>query len=328
MSAVSSTVSTYIKSVTNPEDMVRIPGSSWVVVSGYVGPSHPRGQLYLVNADDHAVIELFPDHIAFDPDPLFADLTPPGQGEFAAHGVSLRVAEQGPHTLYLVHHGSRESVEIFTVDAAPDVPVLTWVGAVELDEEALLNDVAPHPDGGFVVSDTCTGGLVNAEGMLAGQPCGRVLRWTPGDKAMSEVPGSVMSSPNGVEVSSDGSWCYVASWVAKELVKLSLSDPDEPPLRVSLPVMPDNFTWSSDGRLLITGQISEPGPLFADFVANDISPLGFSVIAADPHTLELDERIRFDAGQGFGMASCALEVGDSVWVGSPRADRIAVFAKP
>lgn len=318
----------YITSVVNPEDLARVPATDWVFVTGYPGPSHPRGQIYLVSVDGKTVIELFPDRIAYQPDPAYGRSSPPDQDSFAAHGVGLRAGDDGVHTVYLVNHGGREAVEIFLLDARPDAPVVTWVGAIELTDGSWGNDVAPHPDGGFLVTDTCTGGADNAEVMLGGGPSGRVLRWSPGDSAMSEVPGGSVSSPNGVEVSADGRWCYIASWVAKGLVKLSLVDPTTPAETVPLTVMPDNLTWTSDHQLLIAGQDSDAGTLYEQFVAHDICAIGFSVIKADPETLALTELVTFASGQGFGTASAALEVGGEIWVGSPRADRIAVFGIP
>ena len=45
----------------------------------------------------------------------------------------------------VVHHGLRESIEVFDLDVSRKDPALTWVGCVVAPESATLNAVAPLP---------------------------------------------------------------------------------------------------------------------------------------------------------------------------------------
>ena len=67
--------------------------------------------------------------------------------QFSSHGLYLQPGESRQHTLYVVHHGTRESVEVFEVDADVTPPQLTWVGA----EYVARADVWPlDPSAGLV----------------------------------------------------------------------------------------------------------------------------------------------------------------------------------
>lgn len=48
--------------------------------------------------------------------------------ELWGHGISVRPGDDGLHTLFVVRHGARESVEVF--DATGEVPSVTWIGCV------------------------------------------------------------------------------------------------------------------------------------------------------------------------------------------------------
>ena len=61
--------------------------------------------------------------------------------KFRTHGLSLRPGKKSVHTLFAVHHGSRESVEK-ELDARQPGPMLTWVGCVVAPEKMNLNAVA------------------------------------------------------------------------------------------------------------------------------------------------------------------------------------------
>ena len=88
---------------------------------------------------------------------------------------------------------------------------------------------------------------------------------------------------------------------------------------------PEDFVperWMSDGRLLIAGQ---------KFVARREGPAaldGWTVAVADPVTLAVTKIREVDASAPFQGVSSALEVGDEIWIGPFRGDRIAWFPKP
>ena len=66
-----------------------------------------------------------------------------------------------------------------------------------------------------------------------------------------------------------------------------------------------------DGRLLAVGHVGQD----------------WRVVMIDPETLDLEEIYRQNAVPGFGGGTTALEVGDELWIGSFRGDRIAVVPR-
>jgi DNA-binding beta-propeller fold protein YncE len=71
----------------------------------------------------------------------------------------------------------------------------------------------------------------------------------------------------------------------------------------------DNLRWAPDGKLFAAGQ--------GDKTSN--------VVKVDPKTLAVREVITQPDSGGFGSASAAIQVGNEIWVGSYRSNRIATF---
>src|SRR4051794_29046115 len=44
----------------NAEDLVQVPGTDWVIASGFAGGGAPVGHIYLINARDKSLKVLFP----------------------------------------------------------------------------------------------------------------------------------------------------------------------------------------------------------------------------------------------------------------------------
>src|SRR5258708_15687536 len=104
---------TVITGLINVEDMVRAPGTPWIIASGLADGERTDGHIYLVNAKDRSVTALLPGHVDYRPE---ADAYPacpgkPDEAKFSAHG--LRRGRQGLHTLYVVHHRELASVQAF-----------------------------------------------------------------------------------------------------------------------------------------------------------------------------------------------------------------------
>jgi len=73
--------------------------------------------------------------------------------DLLAHGLFLRPGTNAVHTLYVVHHGNRESIEVFELDARATPPALTWVGCAVAPDPIGLNSVVALPDGGFAATN-------------------------------------------------------------------------------------------------------------------------------------------------------------------------------
>jgi hypothetical protein len=74
----------------------------------------------------------------------------------------------------------------------------------------------------------------------------------------------------------------------------------------------DNIHWARDGRLLGVGQVNQD----------------WQIVLIDPDTLEVEQVFSQPANAAFGGGTVALEVGDTLWVGSYSGDRIAVVDAP
>lgn len=203
----------------NPEDLVPIPQSPWVVVSSL----EDEGYLHLVDSRDHSSTVRFPSETARPrhDTAMYGACPGPSTDQFGPHGLNLRPGANGVHTLYVVRHGSRESVEIFELDTRRGIPTVTWIGCVVAPESVGANSVAALPGGGFAVTNFRRRGDPQAQAnLLAGETTGEVWEWHP-DAGWTMVPGSDTSGPNGLEVSRDGQWFYIGGWGTHSLIRLS-----------------------------------------------------------------------------------------------------------
>src|SRR5687767_2264498 len=109
-----------------PEDLVALPGSQWIVAGAFAG----AGGINLINVRDHTTTLAFPTATSrerLDAKTYNACPGPPDaadKAKFATHGLALRAGNNSIHTLYAVHHGARESIEVFEVDARGKTPAL------------------------------------------------------------------------------------------------------------------------------------------------------------------------------------------------------------
>jgi hypothetical protein len=297
---------------TSPEDLVLVPGSQWVFASAYGG----NGGVRLISVDDHTSTIAYPTTTSRDRLDARTYDTCPGppdaedKAKFTTHGLALRVGKNSMHTLYAVHHGKRESIEVFEVDARGKMPALTWVGCAVAPDPIGLNSVVPLPKGGFIGTDfLARGGDASARTkMMAGEPNGALWQWQTG-KGWTKVPGSEAAGANGLEVSKDGKWLYVAAWGSQSFFRLSLGQ--NPPKRDTIPLgfRVDNIRWAPDGTIFASGQGATTS----------------NVVKIDPSTLKVQEIIKQANTPEFGSGTVAVQIGKEIWVGSFRGDRIAIF---
>lgn len=320
-----------IRGPINAEDLEPIPGTTWVLTSGMMGPTATRGHLYAVDRETHSCRQVFP----YDAD-LALDEQTYGHSEldiaeFEPHGLDVAVGPDGRIVAYVVNHGGRESVEVFDVDVAGAVPRLTWVGSLTLPSGLWGNDVAALPGGGFVVSssfDISESAEAGFAASAAGEPTGTAAEWTP-TGGWKHLVGSEINSANGVAVSADGAWVYIAGWASKCLRKFPRTPGAGEPVEVPCDVMIDNITWSEDGRsLLATGAYDTS---VADFATEFYGTSPFvrcptKVWRFDAETLEAELVAEYGIDE-FTVATTAVEVGDEIWLGSMRAEGIGRLAR-
>jgi hypothetical protein len=303
-----------------PEDLAVVPGSQWVISSGMTA----NGAIRLINLRDRTTSVLFPSAAAKErldrktyascPGPI----DPAEHDKFRAHGLYLRSGRDSIHTLFVVHHGNRESIEVFEFDTRPKPPTLTWIGCAVAPEPIGLNSVVGLPDGGFITTNfTPRGADPAARGrMMAGENNGELWEWHS-NTGWKKVPGSEAAGPNGLEISKDGKSLYIGGWGTQSLIRLSRGQTPVKRDTVNVGFRVDNVRWAPDGTLLAAGQ-------------GGVAPAQTSNVArVNPDTLTFEELVRYTNSDLFATGTVAVQIGAELWVGSVRGDRIAIFpAKP
>src|SRR5260221_1375238 len=325
--AAPSPAMTFVPGLINVEDMVRVPGTPWIIASGLADGESTDGHIYLVNASDRSVSALLPGHVAYRPDANAYPACPgkPDEAKFSAHGLSLRRGPAGIHTLYVAHHGERESVEVFTLDARSATPRLTGGGCAVYPGGVSGNGVAALPGGAFAVTSFMdTRDPQSIAKIEAGEPAGGVLIWRP-KTGWRTVPGAAsISADNGIEASADGRQLFVAGWGDQTVVRRPVEGEGRREV-IKTGFHTDNLRWGPDGYLYAAGQRDSLQNLFKCAPNTDKrfdNP--FSVLRIDPKTLRTREVVHDPGRPEFGAASDALRVGDDYWLGTPHGDRIAI----
>ena len=298
----------FICGLISPEDLAIVPGDEWVIASG----DREGGRLQLVNVRDKTATPLFPaptrsERLDTAKYPTCPGPIDPKEGnEFRAHGIYLTPGKGKVHTLHVVHHGFRESIEVFEVDARGSRPALTWVGCAVAPKPFVLNAVVALPEGGFATTNT---------------QAKEVWEWHS-KSGWQRIPGSEDTVPNGIEISKDGRWLYIAGWAEEKLTRLSRG---QTPVRkdvVALGFRPDNVRMSADGSVIYAaghGNVQTP---------RDFPRETSNVARVNPKTLEVKRIFQHPHIEGFGGSTTAITIGKEMWLGTFRGEMIAYFPTP
>jgi hypothetical protein len=303
-----------------PEDLELAPDGKFLIATQYLDEgrgSATGGYPVLFDLGKKTFSRIIP---TVDADKSWGDPACPGPiGEaLVSHGSSLAKRADGRWAYYVVNHGGRQSIEMFELRQSAGTWALVWRGCEIAAHD--YNDVAILPDGGFVGTYPNAGlsGANNGRG-LAGGPTGYVARWTPG-KGEYESPGTRMRLPNGVVASADGRYIYVNEFGARMVHKIGLDDGKESG-SAKVDFLPDNLTWTREGRLLVAGIKGTRGECPEGSGRSCID--GFGVAEIDPSTMQ--SRTIFDSATVEPLmsgVSVALKVEGSVYLGAFRGDRI------
>lgn len=279
-------------------------GSDWAVASAYAG----TGGVTMIRLRDRQSTTVYPSASAKEQ--LDAKTYPncPGapRGAFTTHGVYVAPGAGPVHKLFVVGHGARESIEIFSVDTRGATPAVTWIGCVIAPDPIGLNSVRGLPDGGFITTNFLPRNQ-QMQSMMNGGKNGEIWEWHT-DSGWQKIPGSEASGANGVELSADGRTLYVAAWGSQSFFRLSRGADPVKREEIQLGFRIDNIHWAKDGTLLTAGQVGQD----------------WQVAKIDPVTMQVKQIYAQKDMPGFGGGTVALEVGDTLWVGSYRGDRIAI----
>lgn len=314
----------FICGIQNPEDLVLVPNTRWMIASGMA----PGSGLHLVDTQAKTASRLFAvgtanaradkTKYASCPGPLDAK-------QALLHGLSLRAAPGGRYTIYATNHGGRESVEVFELDVSGAAPTATWIGCVLTPNNMALNSVAAFTDGSLVATVLIQPGKTFADA-FAQRDTGIVVAWAPGEKLFRVLPGTELSANNGIETSPDDREFYVVSTTTKRVIAYSRAKPGAPLRTAQLKEFgPDNVRWTADNRLITAGMLdNEPACGGAPKTEEGIRcPRGYVVVTIDPKTMAVTEIARGPATPSFTGTAIAMRAGDDLWLGSFFADRLA-----
>lgn len=314
---------TFVCGPKNPEDLVLVPGTPWVLSSGMA----EGAGFYLVDSrsDEWSVLPFQAQR-----DASFATCeAPPSPQTLNTHGLNIRATGQGAAKLYVVGHGAREAIEIFDVDSRGAKPTLTWRGCVPMPEGLAANSVASFADGSIVATVLIMPGKSFADS-VAKRPTGAVYEWSPGKPGFTLVQGTELPGNNGIEVSADGREIYVVSSGFQTVVAFARGNPARQ-LRSSeaLPFTPDNVHLGPDGRLYTAGMANDvpecggaPGPQH-DLARLSTCPRGSIGAAIEPATMRHTIVVETQATPAFSNATMVLPIGREGWIGTFSGDRIA-----
>ena len=295
----------------SPEDFAQVPDSPWVIVPNMVD----NGPIQAVDTRDDSVVTIFPATAGARHDrAMYGDCPGPVTSAIRPHGLYLRPGSGGSHTLLVVGHGARESIEVFELDAAGSQPALTWTGCAVAPEGIGLNSVVGLPEGGFTATSPATGDI---------------WEWQSG-AGWSRVPGSEDIGPNGIELSRDGEWYYVGGYAAQALIRLSRNrtPPEQHPIPVDHYI--DNVRWGAGNTLLAAGHIGPTRASIGECIrGGNCEGVSSRVTRIDLDTLTAEEVVNYPSNDLLLLGTAAIDVGDEIWVGQvAEGDRIARFPAP
>jgi hypothetical protein len=315
---------TYLCGLQGAEDIVGVGGTRYLLASGMSSATTP-GHMYLIDPAADTFVELVhaESFTQAHDTALFPNCPGPLNLEsFSVHGLSLHELSPGMFSIYTTSHGEREAIEVYELNLLYTTPALTWKGCVVLPENTFSNSVARLADGGFVTTkmmDPSQGFGSIASGGITGN----VYEWHPGGDVFA-VAGTELSGANGIAVSADERFMYVAAFGTREIVKFDRSTTPIGKQTVSVDVVPDNIRWGAPGKLLTAG---------GNYVAPDVCTgqdcaSGWSVLEIDAETLAVTRVGGADQNAALQGVSTALQVGANIWVGSFNDDRVAYFPRP
>jgi len=317
----------YICGMEKPEDVIQIPGTRWLIASGFA----PGSGLKLVDTRQRTARSWYPPKARAPSPRTFPECTEaPSAALFNAHGMSLRKIGSHRYRLYVINHGGRESIELFefSVDSRAVAPVLEWQGCLPLPAGLAGNAVASFADGTVLTTVLTRPGTSIAD-FMRGQATGGVYQWRPGERSFTLLPGTELPGDNGIETSPDQRHFYVVAFGWHSVVEFDRWTTSKPTRRFIAPgFMPDNIRWFRDGLIAAGMRLYEPTCGGYRKTVNGVAdPMlchrGYSVAR-----LDLDRGIMRVIATGtpeehFNGVSSAAIIGNTLWLGSYQSDRLA-----
>ncbi len=306
----------FVCGVANVEDLVRVPGTRWLIGSSMrqaKAATKPGAALYLIDTVAKTVATAV---IFIEPaeDGPFAGCPAPDPTRLGTHGLALRAGKDGVHTLYVINHGGRESLEVFRVDAQGAMPTIAWMGCLMMPPNTWADAVAALPGGALAISKFADLDKLSMEPVFCSEITGGTYIWRPG-AGFSELPGGRLSGNNGIVASKDGKWLWENDTGRQQVVRFALDD-SAPPAYAKVGFNPDNLRWAPNGTILVAGQIIPKGGSLA-------ATNGWGVARIEPKTMSVMPVLTEPGRPEFSNGTVALQVGKTLWLGNFRGDRVA-----
>jgi hypothetical protein len=316
----------FICGAEKPEDLAHITGTPWLIASGF---SKGAG-LKLVDTRTRTLRRWYEGTPAqVRPDRRYRHCPgPPDAAIFTPRGISLRQVGDRRFRLYVVNHGGREAIEIFAIDARGAEPQLAWIGCLPMPEGYVANAVASYSDG-TVLATVLTRPGTTITDFVRGAITGGVYEWKPGADAFHLLPGTELPGNNGLETSPDDRHFYVIAFGWHAVFVYARANTAQPVKRIVAPdFMPDNIHWT-DGRLVAAGmRLDEPAcgglrKFVAGIADSMLCHRGYVVAEVKPREGTMTTIASAPPNPAFSGVSTGLIVGDTLWLGSFQADRLA-----
>ncbi|UZR96433.1 hypothetical protein [Chondrinema litorale] len=299
----------YIKQIDNPEDLVKIPCTNWVIISSMAKNENEYGGLYAINTITEKIIPL--------------NATIENDKRYAPHGIYLKELNKSNFRLYVINHASTEKIEIYNLTLVNEKPNLTWVQSIIFPENVWANGLVTDKEGNIYATNMYNSNDRNfLEKFQKTLPTGQIWKWNSisGWQALSSKS---FSAANGIAISPTYDYLIISEWASKTIYKMSLDKLELTSIKIDF--LPDNIRWTNDGLLLITGQKGLPHKVFTSKGIN-AENMYFKVIKLNPELLTYQKLI--DGGnQKFANGTVTIEVGNSYWIGCVQNNKIAVYTK-
>lgn len=319
----------FVCGIPSAEDLVHLPGTPWLIASNFASDA----LLNVINTDGKTWQTLAPSAAYSEQHDTqrFPDCPGPiAEQAIVTHGLHL--ANNGEKsTLYAVGHGAREAIEVFDINSNGDQPpVVRWVGCVPTPSAQAANSVVSLANGDLLATIPLEAGFEFTQSMN-GVATGAVYRWTAATGQWQRFNVTAQPYPNGISVSVDETRFYVVSSGLRHVVAYSISDsPRKLGVSEALAIIPDNLHRDPGGALITAGMLAQYTPCSPYNEAGEFEldafgscPRPYQVIAVDPDTLIATRRIDGAVNPAFSNVTMSVVVGDTVWMGSFGADRVA-----
>ena len=315
----------FICGAEQPEDLARVPGTRWLIASGFSAGSG----LKLIDTVGRSAqrwytgsaAQIRPDARQFPQCP-----GPPDAQSFNAQGLNLRPVGDRQYRLRVANHGGRETVEVFDIDARQPVPALRWRGCLPLPQGLAANSVAAYSDGTTLITVLARPGHTYAD-FVNGLDTGGVYEWRPALGRFVLIPGSELPGNNGLETAADDSGFFVVAF-GRHSIRRYQRDGTHPVESVAPGFMPDNVHWDG-GRLIAAGMsYDEPACGGVRKVIDGVADAmrchrGFTIAELDPSRMTFQVLVAEPPNAVFNGVSAAVLIDGTYWIGSYQADRLA-----